>query len=378
VKRTRAAAVLVAAAAWSALGQAAPARTVALQRVDVTNLPVVQAYLTVTDQAGASVLGLADDGLTVALDGIPQKITSLKSALSGGEYLAVALLFDRSGSMKRALDGTKGAAIGFIRRLSVDDRMAVISFDDQVRVDATFTADRSALEGAVRGIASGTDTALYDAIQTALDLFADVATKRQAILVLSDGKDTKSTRKAEDVLTEATKRGVPVYTLGLGQAIDTVTLSRIAGDTGGSALNAANPDELRALYQRLADLLQNQYALTFESSFGQDEAWHTLEVGLTGESGPAVSAKRAFIASRGPGISRETLASFEKRSVEQDLMSQVLLWAALGLAAGALLLVCVRLGRPDVSLLSPLALGILLLAGLLGGIVGVGMQALGR
>ncbi len=371
------AAVLVIAALGSVTGQAMPTRTVTLQRVDVTNLPVVQTYLTVTDEAGKSVLGLTDAELTVSLDGIPQTIASLRSALSGGEYLAVALLFDRSGSMKRALDESKDAAIRFIRRLSVDDRMAVVSFDDKVRVDAPFTNDRSALEAAVNSITSGTDTALYDAIQTSLGLFADIGTKRQAILVLSDGKDTKSGRKPAEVLAEAKKRGVPVYTLGLGASINPGILSGIADETGGRALTAARADELRSLYQVIADLLENQYVLSFSSSFGQDEAWHTLEVQVQHEGGPAMSAKRELIASRGPGVSRETLSSFERRTKTQNVVRQVAVWATFGLAAGVLLLGCIRLLRPDVSLLNPLAIGILILASLLGGIVGIAAKTMG-
>ena len=83
------------------------------------------------------------------MDDAPQKISSLKSALEGGEYLAIALLFDRSGSMKKALEQTKEAGLAFLKRMSEEDQIAVISFDDTVRVDDNFSKDRALLENAI-------------------------------------------------------------------------------------------------------------------------------------------------------------------------------------------------------------------------------------
>lgn len=356
---------------------AAPPRVVTLQRVDLTHLPVVDVYLTVTDDAGASVLGLTPLEVTAAIDTTPQKITSLTSALAGGESLAVALLFDRSGSLKRSLDDTRGAAVEFIRRLSVNDRMAVVSFDDQVRVEAPFTSDRAVLEAAVKGIATGKDTALYDAIQTALDLMKGAGTPRQAVLVLSDGKDTKSTRQSADVLAEAKKRGVPVYTVALGTEVDTGVLTTIASETGGMAMKAAKADGLRLVYQKIADLLKNQYVLSFTSSFGRDEAWHTLHIEVSGAGSPAVSARREFVLSQGPGVSRELISAYERKAADQGLAMLAAVWAGLGLIVGLSLVLLIRLARPGVSLLSFIPIGIIVLSGLLGAVLGLIISALG-
>lgn len=376
---TRLAAVVVLAIlACGASPLTAPPRIVTLQRVDLTHLPAIEAYLTVTDGAGTAVLGLNERDVSVAIDKTPQKLTSLVSALDGGEYLAVALLFDRSGSMRSAMEATRDAAVQFIGRLSVNDRMAVVSFDDTVRVDAGFTSDRAVLTSAIRSIATGKDTALYDAIQTALDLLHDAGTGRQAIVVLSDGKNTKSVHEAAAVLAAARARGVAIYTVGLGRELDAAVLARMASATGGLSMNAAHPDQLRVIYQKIADLLNNQYVLSFTSTFGGDEAWHTLRVDVAGAGLPVAAAERSFIASPGLGVSRELVSSYERRADRGGRARQAGIWGGFGLAAGLLLVLLARLIRPEVAVLSPLAIGVVLVASAFGVILGTIVRALGR
>ena len=352
-------------------------KSVALQRIDITGIPMIVLYLTVTDEKENSVLGLTDQEMSVLLDGRPQKITSLRSAIHGGEFLAVALLFDRSGSMKKAMNETKEAAVGFCRRLSVDDQMAVISFDDQVRVDAPFSSDRLVTENAVRGIGMGLDTALYDAIQVALDLFQSVGTKRQAILILSDGKDTKSKKQRDDVLSEAKKKGVPLFTLGLGDSLNEGELLKLSAETGGQFVKAARAEELMRLYQKIADRLKNQYILSFVSEFGQDDRWHQLLVRVKDDRESWDSFPRDFIASKGPGVSRETVSGFERIAAERNYLLYGGIGAGLGLLLGFLFFILIKVLRPDLTLRSALVVLILLLALLLGGIVGLVLKAVG-
>ncbi|MCJ7583096.1 MAG: hypothetical protein MUP98_21470, partial [Candidatus Aminicenantes bacterium] len=117
-----------------------------IQRLNLTQLPVIHCYFTITDDMNNYYLGLSPDQLEIVIDGVPQENIKLLSAIDGGEYLAVALLFDRSGSMKSAFDLTKKAAIGFVQRMSIQDQISVLSFDDIVRVDSPFSIDKVLIE----------------------------------------------------------------------------------------------------------------------------------------------------------------------------------------------------------------------------------------
>ncbi len=84
---------------------------------------------------GASVIGLTDREISVACDGAPQPVDSLRSVLQGGESMAVVLLFDRSGSISRRDQPAREAAAGFIRRLTDDDEIGIVTFDERISLD---------------------------------------------------------------------------------------------------------------------------------------------------------------------------------------------------------------------------------------------------
>jgi len=352
-------------------------KAVTLQRIDVTRLPAIDVYFTVTDAGGSSVLGLTTREVSVAIDGQPQAITSLSSALAGGASLAVTLLFDRSGSVQGAQGGIKDAAIEFLSRMGRDDQLAVVSFDDTVKVDAPLSTDRAATARAIREIRGGRNTALYDAIQSALGLLNASSAKRQAILVLSDGRDTSSRTRRDEVLAAAKMRGVPIFSLGVGASVDAGALERLAHDTGGDALTAAQPDELRVLYQKIGDRLANQYVMSFTSSFGEDGAWRKLGVAVQSPGANATSAPREFLATKSMGVSRELVSSAEQRAERIGRAAFAAIGAAVGLVAGVLLVLAIRMARPGVPLQPVLVAAVIVLAGIVGGIVSVLVQTLG-
>lgn len=349
---------------------------ITLQRIDLTQMPEINIYMTVTGEKGNSILGLTEQEIEIRVDDILQKISSLKSALEGGEYLAIALLFDRSGSMKKALEQTKEGGLAFLKRMSEEDQIAIVSFDDEVRVDLNFSKDRGLLENAIKNIEVGKDTALYDAIKKALELLQNVTTKRQAIVILSDGKDNRSKSKKEELLTEAKNRGIPLFTIGLGSQIDQNLLMELSRESGGSFFKAASAENLLLLYQQIAEQLNNQYRLSFPLTFGQDEKWHKLVVKVKGRAGEENSVARDFIASKGPGVSLKTMLGFQRKIEKQNIFLLVLIGAFLGLGLGLLILMVIRLVRPDLNVFSVIGVGLLLSAIIFGAIIGMALAIL--
>jgi Ca-activated chloride channel family protein len=342
-----------------------------VQRVDITRLPEITVYLTVLDDSGKSILGIADQEIEVTIDGVAQTVSSLRSALEGGEYLAVGLIFDRSGSMKKALDETKQAAVNFLKRMSADDWVAVVSFDDMVRVDCELSADRGLIENAIKGIGLGKNTALYDAVQKGLEILGKASTKRLALVILSDGKDNRSRLKRPDVLSLAKDKSVPLFTIGLGSEVEESCLADLASGTGGYFFRAAGPQDLIRLYQTIAEQLQNQYALTFSSSFGRDEAWHDLQLMFKDPAGTTESWSQKFLATTSPGVSRGALSRFLSKPGRHSQSFSAGLGALLGFSLGILLLLLVGLTRRREHLFWPHVLGLLLAGTLLGAIVGL-------
>jgi len=357
----------------AACAAVAPAvQHVALQRIDVSRLPEIHVYFTVTDDKGGSVIGLTDREITVACDGIDQPVTGLRSAVEGGEAMAVVLLFDRSGSIRAAIDQAREAAAGFIRRLAENDQIAVVSFDQTITVDLPLSTDKAAGEAAVRALVPGSNTVLFDAVLEGLAEARKAATKRLALIVLSDGKDTRSRATLAEAAAEAKSEGVAVFTVGLGTAVDAAVLRELAESTGARTFSASGPDDLLALYQIIGEQMKNQYHLTFRPAFGRDEAWHKMKirVGPPGGSGAAAAADREFIASMGPGVSRATLGGFERRVTERRYLEHAGLGAAFGALFGLLLAALLKLLRSDLKLRPAAVIGLILLGALLGGLAG--------
>lgn len=342
-----------------------------IQKLDLTHLPELRCYFTVTDELGNYYLGLSPEDLEISIDGIIQENLNLLSALEGGEYLAIALLFDRSGSMKSAFDLTKNAAIDFVRRMSINDQIAIISFDDLVRVDSPFTKDSVLIENSITGISMGNNTALYDAIFEASNLLKNVGTNRKAVVVFSDGLDTRSQHKREDVFSEIQKAGVPLFFIGMGAKVDEDNLRGLSEGTGGHFFKAATPEEILLLYQKIAAQLQNQYVLTFLSSFGEDKDWHTLNLKFRNPKGAEFSTDKKYQATKGPGISANLVATFERESKTETFLIYLGIGAFAGLLFGLIVIIVIKLTRPEIRLLSLLIIGVILCTMLLGGILGV-------
>lgn len=60
------------------------------------------------------------------------------------------------------------------------------------------------------------ESALYDAIWMGLDTFATAGYSRRALLVITDGVDTASRMKKEELLGKLSANRVPVYAIGIG------------------------------------------------------------------------------------------------------------------------------------------------------------------
>jgi len=349
-------------------------RTVTLQKIDLSRLPHIEIYLTVSDEKNRSVLGLTDQELAVAVDDVPQTTLSVKSALTQGQALTVALVIDRSGSMSKAMAKAKKAAVEFSRRPSLGDRLAVISFDDTVSLNQDLSQDRGHVEQAIDRIKLGRDTALYDAVQKALDILQASGGPRQAVVILSDGKDNRSKRTKEEVLARVNSLSIRFFTIGLGPGIDEAGL---ASKTGGHFFKVAAARDLRLLYQDIAEQLTNQYFLSFGLASGLDEKWHSLKVLLKAPSGVEASTTKPFIATTEPGVSRPILQRLEQKVEKSDAIRKTIMGAGTGLLLGALTLLVIGLARRPRPLPVLASVALVLSFVILGGIVGFFVFSLG-
>jgi Ca-activated chloride channel homolog len=258
---------------------------------------LVSLSVTATNADGRYVTDLSRDDFTVLEDGVPQEVVFFSPAEA---RLAISLLIDSSGSMEPRMALTRQAAASFISKLRDGDVARIIEFSDRVQVLQAFSSDRAALTAGLDRIAIGGLTSLYNAIYIALRTFDppgephDQDVWRHVVVVLSDGEDNASLVTYESLLDTVKRSQGVVYTIGL--ALDSLLsqdpehgrlhresprflLRQLAQETGGRLLLADRPDQLKAVYDDIADELAHQYVLGYQPSppQGRDE-WRTIGV----------------------------------------------------------------------------------------------------
>jgi Ca-activated chloride channel family protein len=257
---------------------------------------MVALSVTVTGPDGRYVPGLAASDFTVLEDGVRQQVLLFERATNP---LTVSLLIDSSTSMTEQMTLAQQAAIEFVSKLRPQDLVEVIDFDSRVRILQTFTNDRRALELAISSATVGGSTSMHEAIFLALGRQENergrlgVESRREVIVVLTDGADNSPRVRFEPLMTMVKRFPAVIYPIGLGldeppglafsrwAAESEANLRTLARDTGGRLMVANVASELAGVYASIADELNNQYLLGYAPRAGDRETWRAVSVRAT-------------------------------------------------------------------------------------------------
>jgi len=247
------------------------------------NTEIVTLTATVTDKNGRPRTDLKRDDFNVYEDGALQKLDYFNT----GDRIPMSLgiIFDTSGSMEDKIEGVRDAVEHFVKSVAPGDEIFVIKFSDDADIVQDFTDDKKRILRTIQNLEPRGNTALYDAVLLGLQKIGDGKHRKRALLLMTDGNDTNSSVKFEDIVTLARKSEVVIYGLGIGhgekgsvhggiydsQVKDTVdmrTLRALADATGGNAYYLENAHEGgrdrvdEAAFEVAAELKQ-QYTLGY-------------------------------------------------------------------------------------------------------------------
>jgi VWFA-related protein len=155
------------------------------------NTTLVTLPVSVTDRDGRYIPNLRKEDFRLWEDGIEQQVAFFASV---DKPFSVVLLLDTSGSTRFRIEEIQDAAIAFVNQLRPDDRVMVVSFDDDIRVLSDFTGDRGRLRDAIRRTRTGDGTKLYDAVDMVINQQLSRIAGRKAVVLFTDGVDTTSRR----------------------------------------------------------------------------------------------------------------------------------------------------------------------------------------
>jgi Ca-activated chloride channel homolog len=286
------------------------------QPVFRTGIDTVAIYASVFDRYGEIITDLAKPDFKVFDEGKPQDLTVF---INGQQPITAVVLVDTSASMTPLLHLARAAAEQFVIRLQPGDRARVGSFNDKINLSPEFTSDRDVLLRTLRDLPIGHTTVLWDAIDKTMTELKPLGGRR-VILLLTDGLDTQSQRRSDEMLARAQAEELMLYAvqfrprvvqpdieMPLSQGLKamlsndvrrerfpTDTLRRLAVQTGGGHFLLTERDDVNSTFTRVASELHQQYVLGF-SLQKFDGKPHAIDV-LVNRPNLLVRARRSYLA----------------------------------------------------------------------------------
>jgi Ca-activated chloride channel homolog len=262
------------------------------------NVDLVNVYLSAVDSKGHFITDLKSHELVLKENGSPQEISHFSNFTIGesdkiGEKdvpLTLALVMDNSESMASEIQGTnkmdivKNAAFRLLDELRTIDRAMLISFNDMPLEQTPLTSNRKRLSTDLlfQEVAGGY-TALLDSIYFALDKIKDEQ-GRKIIVVFSDGEDTASHLKLDEVISNLVASDVTVLafgTMALGSRSlrGRYVLEKLAEASGGYAFFPTSLQALNEVMEKLRAGMRSQYSLGYTPRNGRrDGTWRVIEI----------------------------------------------------------------------------------------------------
>ncbi len=224
----------------------------------------------VTTKTGNTVFGLNLEDFVLFEDGVRQEIDFADSEKTP---FATAILLDVSGSMQYRVSLARSAAIQFLQGIRPQDNVAIYSFDTKVELVQDFSNSRD-LRSAFYDLKADGNTALYDAVYEAADALSKRPEKRRAIVVLSDGGDTRSKRSSKSALKAAQAANATIYTVDMSdeksnyseRRMNQSVLKNFADETGGIFVKTPGGFELRDAFKNIVEELGLLYTIGYHSN----------------------------------------------------------------------------------------------------------------
>ncbi len=314
-----------------------------------SNVDLINVTATVTDNSGRFVSGLTRDDFEIYEDGVLQPTSHFET-----ERVPVSLgiVVDTSGSMVGERWVAAQAAINrfLVDLLGSQDEVFLYRFDNRPELVQSWTSDRRAASRKFSGLQPRGDTAMYDAVADAIPLAQQGTKRKKALVVISDGNDTNSRIKVNELTRLIQESEVLVYAVGIeasggsgsynqpsapqklsrppspspfpgrkvttpppapaptptrsapprnsgsgGDRANETALRAMTDDSGGRTEMIYSPQDLDPATAGIASELSQQYFLGYSSAAPKDGRWHTIEVRIK-QGSYTIRARKGFIA----------------------------------------------------------------------------------
>ena len=182
------------------------------------NTTLVTLPVSVMDRDGRYIPNLQKEDFRIWEDNVEQDVAFFASV---DKPFSVVLMLDTSPSTQFRLEEIQDAAISFVNQLRPDDKVMVVSFNEDIRVLSELTTDRSKLQRAIYKARTDSGTSLYDAVDLVINKHLGKIPGRKAIVLFTDGVDTTSDNASYDsTVMDAQELDALIYPVQYNTAYD--------------------------------------------------------------------------------------------------------------------------------------------------------------
>ena len=171
------------------------------------------------------------------------------------------VVVDTSGSMAGApMKAARAAVQLFIDTVDPTTEIGLVTFSDGINDRIDYTTDHPGLSARVGKLRADGETAMHDALMTAIELADERSPEQRNIVLLTDGADTASAARFDQVKAAALVSESRVYIVGLKSPdYDPRSIRSLAASTNGTFLQTEKPKELSSLFAQVARRLVSRY-----------------------------------------------------------------------------------------------------------------------
>lgn len=259
-----------------------------------TNL--VTLPVTVTDRHGRFVAGLTLDQFSVFDNNERQSIEFFSS---DDMPATVGLVIDSSGSMRGHREHVTAAATAFVSLSHPLDELFTVNFNERVwpglPPHLAFAENVGQLRAALAGAPAQGMTAVFDAVDSALDHLLLGTRDRKVLVLVSDGGDNASTQTLRGILERARRADAVIYSVMLvdpdNRDARPDILKKLARETGGAAFAPKRVQDVMEVFARIAREIRSGYTIGFSPSGEPDEGFHPIRVVAAADGGRQLTVR---------------------------------------------------------------------------------------
>src|SRR5262245_61332159 len=174
------------------------------------HVDLVEIHVSVVDEKDRTVGGLAKDHFKVFENRVEQPIAVFKHE---DIPVSLGLVIDNSRSIEPRKQRLDAAALSFVQQSNPDDETFIVHFDDDVRLSQAFTTKLSDLQQRLAAAKPFGQTAIYDALMTAIEQMDFAKHEKKALLLITDGEDNSSKARLDDVIEAVKRNHISVFSV---------------------------------------------------------------------------------------------------------------------------------------------------------------------